>query len=95
MNHVHESSQQRSAAAAPVNSARTIAAPVAATCGDGADEDGVVFSTPLVAGTTATIEVTASTAGFLNAWIDFNNDNDWDDSGEQIFTDEKCIFWSL
>ena len=26
-------------------------------------------------------------AGYLNAWIDFNQDGDWADDGEQIFTD--------
>ncbi len=32
--------------------------------------------------------MTASAAGLLNAWIDFNADGDWDDAGEQVFTDE-------
>ncbi|MHB9080399.1 MAG: dockerin type I domain-containing protein [Pirellulaceae bacterium] len=53
----------------------------------GDDEDGVVFTSPLLAGQTATVDVTVSTGGFLNAWIDFNADGDWDDSGEQIFVD--------
>jgi PKD repeat protein len=51
------------------------------------DEDGVVFSTPLIAGSNATIQVTASNPGILNAWIDFNADGDWSDAGEQIATD--------
>ncbi|PYJ07093.1 MAG: hypothetical protein DME25_04625, partial [Verrucomicrobia bacterium] len=55
--------------------------------GDGADEDGVVFA-PLVPGGIALVQVTASTSGLLNAWIDFNGDGDWKDTGEQIFTDE-------
>ncbi|MFK7819545.1 MAG: GEVED domain-containing protein, partial [Planctomycetaceae bacterium] len=51
------------------------------------DDDGVVFSDDyLQAGTTTTIDVTASaTGGKLDAWIDFNGDGDWADSGEQIF----------
>ena len=32
-----------------------------------------------------------SAAGVLNAWVDFNHDGDWDDAGEQIFTDEPVI----
>jgi hypothetical protein len=51
------------------------------------DEDGVVFTSTLIQGDVATVEVTASVAGALNAWLDFNSDGDWDDRGEQIFTD--------
>ncbi|MGE5294459.1 MAG: GEVED domain-containing protein, partial [Solirubrobacterales bacterium] len=51
------------------------------------DEDGVVFLTDLVPGEPATIQVTASCKGALNAWIDWNADGDWDDSGEQIAMD--------
>ncbi|PWQ96410.1 hypothetical protein DKT75_10545 [Leucothrix arctica] len=55
------------------------------------DDDGVVFP---VVGTTSvlrvdrvnTITVTASVDGYLNAWIDWNQDGDWDDSGEQVAT---------
>ena len=57
--------------------------------GDGADEDGVTFAT-LQAGTNAAIAVIATVpaTAVLNAWIDFNRDNDWDDAGEQIFVDQ-------
>jgi len=55
------------------------------------DEDGVAFVSALAAGSTATVEVTASAAGALNAWIDFNSDNDWNDAGEQIFVDEPLL----
>lgn len=51
------------------------------------DEDGIRFTSPLDAGTQATLEVIASAAGLLNAWIDFNGDGDWNDAGEQIFAD--------
>jgi len=51
------------------------------------DEDGVPFASSLVLGTMANIDVTASGAGLLNAWMDFNQDGDWDDPGEQIFID--------
>ncbi len=50
------------------------------------DEDGVTFESTLVKGEAADVTVTASTVGFLNAWLDFNGDGDWDDAGEQIFT---------
>lgn len=53
------------------------------------DEDGVRLLTKITAGG-ATIqsvdaEVTASAAGVLDAWIDFNRDGDWDDSDERVF----------
>ncbi|AKS40466.1 GEVED domain-containing protein [Wenzhouxiangella marina] len=55
------------------------------------DEDGVVFTTPLVAGQGATVDITASGAGLLNAWIDFNGNGSWADPGEQIFTDLALV----
>lgn len=52
------------------------------------DDDGVVFFGPPIPDTLATVEVTVSTSCNLNAWIDFNQDGDWEDVGEQIFTDQ-------
>jgi hypothetical protein len=52
------------------------------------DEDGVVFTSPLTPGQTAAADVTVSTSGYpawLCAWIDFNGNGSWSDSGEQIF----------
>jgi uncharacterized repeat protein (TIGR01451 family) len=51
----------------------------------GDDEDGVSFTTPLVAGTTAGVTVTANAACTLSAWIDFNRDGDWSDATEDLF----------
>jgi len=51
------------------------------------DEDGVTFSTALIPGVSAVVNVTASTAGHLNAWIDYNGDGDWADGGEYVFAD--------
>ncbi len=51
------------------------------------DEDGVTFTSALVPGTMATLDITTSGAGKLNAWIDFNDNGSWADPGEQIFTD--------
>ena len=63
--------------------------PDVGAAGDGSDEDGVTFGA-LQAGTTASVSVTATVPGtaVLNAWVDFNADGDWDDSGEQIFVDQ-------
>ena len=52
-------------------------------------DDGVTFSR-LIAGYDATATVVATgvgtvAPGFLDAWIDFNGDGDWNDSGEKIF----------
>ncbi|MCD6333451.1 MAG: DUF11 domain-containing protein [Bacteroidales bacterium] len=49
------------------------------------DEDGVSFSGTFRAFETIQVTVTASQAGYLDAWFDFNGDGDWQDSGEQIF----------
>ena len=47
------------------------------------DENGIVFTTALIAGQDAQMQVTVSRAGgVLEGWIDFNGDGDWDDSGE-------------
>ncbi len=51
------------------------------------DEDGVVFNSTLIPGQIATVNITASAIGALNAWIDFNMNGFWGDPGEQIFTD--------
>ncbi|WP_145108982.1 GEVED domain-containing protein [Botrimarina mediterranea] len=50
------------------------------------DEDGVVMASDIVAGSDVLIDVTAtgSANDRLHAWIDFNNDGDWDDIGERI-----------
>jgi len=67
----------------------TVAADGDDTNGEADDEDGVVFVTSITPGFKAKVEVTASVGGFLNAWIDFNADGDWDDYGEQIFAGER------
>ncbi len=52
------------------------------------DDDGVVIKTSLITGGSVNVEVTASTEGYLNAWMDFNNNGNWADPDEQIFKDE-------
>lgn len=58
-------------------------------CLSSGDEDGVDFTLPLLPGDAAAeVDIQVSgTACDLNAWIDFNGDDDWDDAGEQIFAD--------
>ncbi len=51
------------------------------------DEDGVRFTTDLVAGGTAGVSLLASGDGLVSAWVDFNDDGDWDDPGEEILSD--------
>ncbi|WP_456446518.1 GEVED domain-containing protein [Thiolapillus sp.] len=58
--------------------------PVAGVCSGGDDEDGVLFVQPWVAGNNTDITITASAAGMLDAWADFNGDGDFADSGERI-----------
>lgn len=49
------------------------------------DEDGVVFSGPMSVGSVISMEVTASVAGKLEGWIDFNGNRSWADVGENVF----------
>lgn len=56
------------------------------------DEDGVLTNfgadDRITPGETLGFEVTvAGTGFFLNGWIDWNADGDWDDPGEQVFED--------
>ena len=57
------------------------------------DEDGVILPvlTPSTnTATTANLDIDLQNAdvaaNYLDAWIDFNQDGDWEDSGEQVFT---------
>ncbi|TWU58225.1 GEVED domain-containing protein [Rubripirellula reticaptiva] len=58
-------------------------------------DDGIRFITDIVAfgdGTyTGGVLVTASAAGVLDAWIDFNRDGDWDDLGEKFATSVSVL----
>ena len=54
---------------------------------DGAEEEGVVFSS-LVPGSNATLDIivteTSAGQGYLQGWIDWNRDSDLNDAGEQV-----------
>ncbi len=52
----------------------------------GDDEDGIEFLDPVVAGLTVRVQVTASTNGILNAWMDFDGNLAFD-PGEAVFTE--------
>jgi hypothetical protein len=51
--------------------------------GSADDEDGVAITTLISPGS---VTVNVSAACVLNAWMDFNGDGDFDDVGEQVFT---------
>lgn len=51
------------------------------------DNDGIQFVTSVEAGRTAFVEITSSSDGFVNAWIDSNINGEFD-AGEQIITSE-------
>ncbi len=62
--------------------------PEASALGDdlnGPDEDGVTFTSPLIPGVLATVQVRASVTGFLTAWIDFDGNGTWVEANERIF----------
>ncbi|MHC4677041.1 MAG: DUF7901 domain-containing protein, partial [Planctomycetota bacterium] len=47
------------------------------------DEDGVIFTSPLIPGHAATVDVIASADGLLDTWIDWDGNGSW--AGNQIF----------
>lgn len=51
------------------------------------DEDGVVIKTSLITGSSVNVEVTASTGGYLNAWVDFNQNGSWGEADDYVFID--------
>jgi len=59
------------------------------------DEDGVANiaagEASLVGASLHSITVTASKDGMLDAWVDFNDDGDWNDVGEQIFSSQALV----
>ncbi|MCC5668812.1 GEVED domain-containing protein [Nostoc sp. CHAB 5784] len=57
--------------------------PYSASANGDTGDDGVTLPSGLSVGKSATITVNASTAGYLNSWIDFNKNGVFD-SGEQL-----------
>ena len=69
--------------------------PTATANGDDADgnndEDGVVFTSALVPGMNATLDITASAAGLLDAWIDWAADDNFTSPSDQVFASEPLV----
>lgn len=65
--------------------------PTAAADGDDVgkadDEDVLPGAGVLVQGATRNIQATASTNGFLNVWVDFDQNGSWAEAGEQVVVD--------
>ena len=55
------------------------------------DEDGVVFLDPLIPGQSARVQVTASTNGFLNAWVDFDGSGGFDFPVDRIVANQIVL----
>ena len=55
------------------------------------DEDGITFTSSISTGAIATIVAVSTMPGRLDAWIDFNQDGDWTDSGEQILASTPVV----
>jgi hypothetical protein len=69
--------------------------PTANADGDNGD-DGVTFASRFLPGEATPVTVNVVRSGiaagvstYLNAWIDFNADGDWNDAGEQVFTNTQ------
>ncbi len=53
------------------------------------DEDGVVFLAPLIPGSNAVVQVSVSTSGYLQAWIDYDVDQEWESTSlEQALSNQ-------
>jgi LruC domain-containing protein len=55
------------------------------------DESGITFITSITSGMDTAINALASTSGYLSAWIDWNQDGDFADAGEQVIYDAFLI----
>jgi hypothetical protein len=55
------------------------------------DEDGVGINAPLEVGKIAVIEVLASSEGYLDGWVDFNSNWNWNDAGEQVCRNVRLV----
>lgn len=55
------------------------------------DEDGVTFPAIVYRNTVNSITVIASSNGYLQGWIDYNQNSSWGDPGEQVFTNYPLL----
>ena len=65
--------------------------PSASADSDGSDEDGVIISQLVTSESNDIGVIVTGDNGRLDAWIDFNADGDWDDAGEQVFSDLPVV----
>jgi len=68
-----------------------VANPVIGTLTNNDDEDGVTFTSALIQGTTATVDVTANANCTLSAWVDFDGNGSWADLSEDIFPGGQAL----
>ncbi len=54
----------------------------------GDDEDGVTLPAAAAPGSVVSVTVVASISGYLDAWMDFNLNGNWTDTGEHIFASQ-------
>jgi hypothetical protein len=64
--------------------------PNATATGDN-DEDGLTLPSNFILNLPSNIIVNASATGKLDAWFDWNRDGDWNDAGEQVFTNQSVV----
>lgn len=58
------------------------------TDAEGDDDDGVTLPSALVLNTTANISIEASMNGYVNGWVDFNQNGNFNDPGELVFNQQ-------
>lgn len=54
----------------------------------GDDDDGVVFPLLFVAGESVLIDISTNAACLLSAWVDWDQNGDWNGAGEQVFSSQ-------
>ncbi|EPE37602.1 hypothetical protein CF66_2387 [Candidatus Photodesmus katoptron] len=55
------------------------------------DEDGIIFITAIEPGMDTLVSIQASRSGYLSAWLDWNQDGDFQDLEEKIFSDLQLV----
>lgn len=61
------------------------------TDAEGNDDDGVTLPSALVINTTANISIAASINGFVNGWVDFNQNGNFNEPGELVFNQQAVV----
>ncbi|MBN8684656.1 MAG: hypothetical protein J0L99_18540, partial [Chitinophagales bacterium] len=61
------------------------------TDAEGDDDDGVTLPNPLITNVTANVVVRASASGFLDGWVDYDNNGDFSGAGEKVFNSVAVV----